>query len=124
MPSLFIASALAEGTTKIRGAKELRYKESDRLESMAQSLDKFGVTSKLVEDGIDIKGLDQSDLDKGPFDSGEIDSFGDHRVAMASIIGALRSKGACKIKNCENISTSFPGFIELSNQLGLDVKKE
>ena len=124
LPSLFIASALAEGTTKIRGAKELRYKESDRLESMAQSLDKFGVTSKLVEDGIDIKGLDQSDLDKNPFDSGEIDSFGDHRVAMASIMGALRSKGTCKIKNCENISTSFPGFIELSNQLGLDVKKE
>jgi len=122
MPVLFIAAALAEGTTRIRGAEELRFKESDRLESMAKTLNLFGVKHKIFEDGIDIKGVDQFETDL-PFNSGEIDSFGDHRIAMASIIGALRSKGSCKVKNCNNISTSFPGFINLSNRIGITLEK-
>ena len=122
MPVLFIASALAEGTTRIRGAQELRFKESDRLESMARTLNLFGVKHKIFEDGIDIEGVDQSEKDL-PFNSAEIDSLGDHRVAMASIIGALRSKDSCKVKNCSNISTSFPGFIDLSNRIGIILNK-
>jgi len=122
MPVLFIAAALAEGTTRIRGAEELRFKESDRLESMAKTLNLFGVKHKIFEDGIDIKGVDQFETDL-PFNSGEIDSFGDHRIAMASIMGALRSKGSCKVKNCNNISTSFPGFINLSNRIGITLEK-
>ena len=122
MPVLFIAAALAEGTTRIRGAEELRYKESDRLESMARTLNLFGVKHKMFEDGIDIEGVDQSKTEL-PFNSGEIDSFGDHRIAMASIIGALRSKGFCKVKNCSNINTSFPDFIDSSNRIGMSLKK-
>ena len=122
MPVLFIAAALAEGDTKIRGAEELRFKESDRLESMAKTLSLFGVKHKILKDGIDIMGIDQSGTDP-PFDSAEIESFGDHRIAMASIIGALRSKGSCKVKNCSNISTSFPGFINLSNRIGITLEK-
>ena len=123
MPVLFIAGALAEGRTRIRGAQELRFKESDRLESMARTLNLFGVKHKIFEDGIDIEGVDQSEKDQ-PFNSTEIDSFGDHRIAMASIIGALRSKGTCKIKNCSNINTSFPGFINLSKKIGIILKKK
>ncbi len=122
MPVLFIAAALAKGTTRIRGAEELRFKESDRLESMARTLNLFGVKHKMFEDGIDIEGVDQSKTEL-PFNSGEIDSFGDHRIAMASIIGALRSKGFCKVKNCSNINTSFPDFIDSSNRIGMSLKK-
>ena len=122
MPVLFIAAALAEGTTRIREAQELRFKESDRLESMARTLNSFGVKHKILEDGIDIEGVDQSEKDL-PFNSAEIDSFGDHRIAMASVIGALRAKDSCKVKNCSNISTSFPGFIDLSNRIGIILTK-
>jgi len=118
MPILFIAGALAEGTTRIRGAQELRFKESDRLEAMARALNLFGVEHKLFEDGIDIEGVDQSEKVL-PLNSAEIDSFGDHRIAMASIIGSLRSKGSCRVKNCSNINTSFPGFIDLSKRIGI-----
>jgi len=122
LPVLFIAGALAEGTTRIRGAQELRFKESDRLESMARTLNLFGVKYKIFEDGIDIEGIDQPEKDL-PFNSAEIDSFGDHRIAMTSVIGALRSKDSCKVKNCSNINTSFPGFIELSNRIGIILNK-
>ena len=122
MPVFFIAAALAEGTSRIRGAEELRYKESDRLESMARTLSLFGVKHKIFKDGIDIEGIDQSGANP-PFNPAEIDSFGDHRIAMASVIGAIRSKGVCKIKNCSNISTSFPGFINLSNKIGIILNK-
>ena len=118
MPVLFVAGALAEGTTRIRGVQELRFKESDRLEAMARALNLFGVEHKLFEDGIDIEGVDRSEKVL-PFNSAEIDSFGDHRIAMASIIGALRSKGSCRVKNCSNINTSFPGFIDLSKRIGI-----
>ncbi len=121
LPVLFIAAAIAKGKTKIRGAEELRNKESDRLEAMAKSLTSFGVKFKLFKDGIDIEGFGQENIN--PFKSAEIDSYGDHRIAMASIIGSLRSNGPCRIKNCTNISTSFPGFIELSNELGMGIKK-
>jgi len=122
MPVLFIAAALSEGTTKIRGARELRYKESDRLESMAKTLNLFGIKHKIFEDGIDIEGVGQSKKDL-PFNSAEIDSFGDHRIAMASVIGALRSKDPCKVKNCSNISTSFPSFMDLSKSIGITLNK-
>ena len=71
MPVLFIAAALAEGTTRIREAEELRFKESDRLEAMARTLDLFGVKNKIFEDGIDIEGVDQSEKNL-PFNSAEI----------------------------------------------------
>ena len=96
MPVLFIAASLATGTTRIRGAEELRFKESDRLESMSRSLNLFGVKHKIFQDGIDIEGVNQSETDL-PFNSAEIDSFGDHRIAMASVIGALRSKDSCTV---------------------------
>ena len=89
---------------------------------MARTLKLLGVEHKIFEDGIDIDGMNQSQMEL-PFNSAEIDSFGDHRIAMASIIAALRSKDSCKIKNCSNINTSFPGFIDLSNKIGITLNK-
>ena len=107
--------------------EELRMKESDRLESMAKSLELFGVPFTLSVDAIDIIGLNQPIFDHSsvkPFEDAEIDSFGDHRVAMACAIGALRSKGSCKIRNCANVATSFPTFLKISDQLGLNIKAD
>ena len=123
MPVLFIAAALADGITKIRGAEELKFKESDRLEAMARTLSLFGAKHKLFKDGIDIEGINQSEKDL-PFKPAEIDSCGDHRIAMASVIGALRSQGTCKIKNCNNIGTSFPDFLDVSSKVGIVLNKK
>ena len=126
LPSLFIAASLAKGITRIKGAEELRYKESDRLTSMANALESFGVSFDLSQDGINIRGLNQSLIhtgNKGPFKEAEIDSFDDHRVAMASAIGALRSKGPCIVKNCDNVATSFPSFLDTTERLGISIKK-
>lgn len=113
LPILFIAASFANGKTIIRGAEELRAKESDRLEAMSDSLGNLGVEFKNYRDGIDIFG-------KGNFKSSvTIDSFGDHRIAMASSIACCMLDGANTIKNVENIQTSFPGFIETCNFLGL-----
>ena len=88
----------------------------------ARTLTLFGAKHKIFEDGIDIEGFGQS-VNNPPFNSAEIDSYGDHRIAMASIIGALRSKDSCKVRNCSNISTSFPDFIDLSNRIGIILNK-
>lgn len=110
-PALFIAAACAEGTTRLRGAEELRVKESDRLQAMANGLATLGVSHILYPDGIDITG--------GAMDGGEIDSAGDHRIAMAFTVAALRSRSPIWILDCANVATSFPGFLELATRVGM-----
>ena len=112
-PALFIAAACAEGTTRLSGAEELRVKESDRIQVMADGLSALGVTNEVKEDGIVIEG--------SPIQGGTIDSHGDHRIAMSFAIAALRSSGEILINDCANVATSFPGFVELANQVGMDV---
>ena len=113
LPILFIAASFARGKTIIRGVEELRTKESDRLEAMSNSLRVLGVESKSYSDGIDITG--KSSLKS----SVTIDSFGDHRIAMASSIACSMLEGENIIKNVENIQTSFPNFIETCGSLGI-----
>ena len=113
LPILFIAAAFARGKTIIRGVEELRTKESDRLEAMSNSLRVLGVESKSYSDGIDITG--KSSLKSSVI----IDSFGDHRIAMASSIACSMLEGENIIKNVENIQTSFPNFIETCGSLGI-----
>ena len=115
LPVLFIAAAFASGETRIRGAQELRAKESDRLEAMSHSLKALGVNFKLYSDGIDIEG--QTKFNK----SIKIDSFGDHRIAMASAIACSRLDGENEILNIENVSTSFPNFIDLCKSSGINI---
>ena len=119
MPAFFIAASLAEGTTKVKDAKELRTKESDRLQSMSEVLDSFGVKFQLKDDGIIINGLGK----EGTFKASEINSFGDHRIAMASSIGSLRADGESTIIDCLNVNTSFPNFVDVCKQVGIDIKQ-
>jgi 3-phosphoshikimate 1-carboxyvinyltransferase len=112
-PVLFIAAANAHGTTTLRGAEELRVKESDRIEAMAQGLTTLGVINEVYPDGIKIEG--------GGYGGGEINSHGDHRIAMAFSVAALRASAAIRILNCNNVATSFPGFVELARALGLNI---
>ncbi|MDN6296975.1 MAG: bifunctional prephenate dehydrogenase/3-phosphoshikimate 1-carboxyvinyltransferase [Halomonas sp.] len=121
-PALFIAAANASGTTRLRGAAELRVKESDRLQAMADGLAAIGVEHTLCEDGIDIVGNgDESVVSYG---GGRIDSLGDHRIAMAFAVAALRAADEIVIDNCANVATSFPGFIALATRIGMTLNAE
>ncbi|HET8707490.1 MAG TPA: 3-phosphoshikimate 1-carboxyvinyltransferase, partial [Pseudomonadales bacterium] len=112
-PSLFIAAACAEGTTILRGAEELRVKESDRIQVMADGLKVLGVDAQPTPDGIVIQG--------GQMGGGEIESHGDHRIAMSFAIASLRANAPIKIHNCANVATSFPNFVELAKHAGLNI---
>jgi 3-phosphoshikimate 1-carboxyvinyltransferase len=112
LPVFFIAAAAAQGETLVRGAGELRVKESDRLAAMASGLEVLGVGHDLLPDGLRIRGTPQ-------FAGGVIDSLGDHRIAMAFAIAALRASSPIEIRDVANVATSFPGFEERARQAGL-----
>ena len=118
MPAFFIAASLADGVTKVTDAKELRTKESDRLQVMSEALNSFGVKFRLEKDGIVINGLGK----EGTFKGAEIDSHGDHRIAMASSIGSLRSDSETIILDCLNVDTSFPNFVEVCKDVGIEIE--
>ena len=120
MPAFFIAASLAEGTTKVKEAKELRTKESDRLQAMSEVLESFGVKFQLEDDGITIYGLGENST----FKAAEINSHGDHRIAMASSIGSLRSEEESIVLDCLNVNTSFPNFIDLCKEVGISIAAE
>ena len=113
-PVLFVAAACAEGTTRLTGAAELRVKESDRIQTMADGLNILGINALPAEDGMTITG--------GQIGRGEIDSHGDHRIAMAFSVASLRASGPIKILNCANVDTSFPGFVQLASRAGIRIK--
>ncbi len=113
-PAIFIAAACAEGETILRGAEELRVKESDRIQVMADGLAALGVSHEVFEDGIRITG--------GEFGGGEIQSHGDHRIAMSFAMAALRATGPITIHDCANVATSFPGFAQLATHAGLKLE--
>ena len=126
-PALFIAAANAEGITRLRGAEELRVKESDRLQAMAEGLAVLGVENRLLDDGIDIVGCrgKVSGKAEGPsYGGGQLDSLGDHRIAMAFTIAGLRAAEEIVIDDCANVATSFPGFIGLARQVGLYLEEQ
>jgi len=121
-PALFIAAANARGTTRLRGAEELRVKESDRLQAMADGLAAIGVEHSLYPDGIDIVGGGNAE---GPnYGGGRIDSLEDHRIAMSFAIAALRADSEIVIDDCANVATSFPGFVDLARRVGLTLQEE
>ena len=113
-PILCIAAAASVGITSVRGAEELRVKESDRITAMAEGLETLGISVTQVPDGLDING--------GQMQGGEVNSFTDHRIAMAFSMAGLISSKNITIKDCRNVDTSFPGFIELANKHGLRIQ--
>ena len=112
-PALFVAAACAEGETVLTGARELRVKESDRIQVMADGLQILGIDARPTEDGMVIQG--------GQLDSGTVESHGDHRIAMSFAMAALRASGDITIHDCANVDTSFPGFVTLAAAAGLDI---
>ena len=112
-PILLIAAAVAQGKTILRGAKELRVKETDRIAVMVEGLRKLGIEVRSLPDGMIING--------GVLKGGEVDSYGDHRIAMAFAVAGTLAKGSIKIRNCSNVETSFPNFIKLANKVGIHV---
>jgi 3-phosphoshikimate 1-carboxyvinyltransferase len=113
-PVLFVAAACASGRTVLTGAEELRVKESDRIQVMANGLATLGIDATATPDGMVIEG--------GEFGGGVIDSHGDHRIAMAFAMAALCARGSIEILDCANVNTSFPGFVELAGCAGLHIE--
>ena len=114
-PVFFVAAACAEGETLVRGAEELRVKETDRLAAMADGLTVLGVQNQLYPDGLWIRGGDG-------FLGGTVDSRGDHRIAMAFAVASLRAKAEIEILDVANVATSFPGFVEIARAAGLRIE--
>jgi len=119
LPVLFIAAACARGETWVSGAEELRVKESDRIAAMSAGLTTLGVNHSPLPDGMRIEGRSEG----AAFGEGEIDSFGDHRIAMSFAIASLRAAGAITIRDVANVATSFPGFVELAQSVGLTIRQ-
>jgi len=113
-PVLFVAAACAEGRTVLRGAEELRVKESDRIQVMADGLVSLGVNAQATPDGIIIDG--------GPIGGGRVNSHHDHRIAMSFSVAALRASDTIHIEDCDNVATSFPNFVELATQVGMRIE--
>ncbi|BAU48623.1 3-phosphoshikimate 1-carboxyvinyltransferase [Sulfurifustis variabilis] len=113
-PALLVAAACAEGETVLSGAEELRVKESDRIAATAAGLRALGIDARETPDGMIVRG-------GGAFRSGTVESLGDHRIAMAFAMAGLRSQGPITIRDCKNVDTSFPGFVELARRAGLGI---
>ena len=109
-PVLFIAAAAAAGRTLVRGAAELRVKESDRIAAMATGLRALGVAFEETPDGAIIDG--------GTIGAGTTESLTDHRIAMSFAVAGLVATGPVRINDCRHVATSFPGFFELANDCG------
>ncbi|OLU34371.1 bifunctional prephenate dehydrogenase/3-phosphoshikimate 1-carboxyvinyltransferase [Pseudomonas sp. PA15(2017)] len=116
-PVLFVAAVCAEGRTVLRGAEELRVKESDRIQVMADGLTSLGVKVEPTADGIIIDGGQA-------IGGGEVYSHGDHRIAMAFSVASLRATAPIRIHDCANVATSFPNFLALAEQVGMRVAVE
>ncbi len=112
-PALFVAAACAEGETVLTGARELRVKESDRIQVMADGLITLGIDARPTEDGMIIQG--------GTLGGGTVTSHGDHRIAMSFAMASLRASAPITIDDCANVNTSFPGFVELAKGAGLNI---
>ena len=115
-PLVMALAAAAEGRTRIRGASELRVKESDRIAVMCRELSRLGAEVEELDDGAVITG--------GRIRGGEVDSHGDHRVAMSLAVVALVADGPVAIENAEWIQTSYPGFVDDMRELGAEMSWE
>ena len=112
IPILAVLATQADGVTRIRDAKELRVKESDRIRAICENLTKMGAQVEEFEDGLDVTG-------PTALKGAEVASFGDHRIAMAFAVAGLATEGETVIKNAEAASVSFPEFYDILDRLRL-----
>jgi 3-phosphoshikimate 1-carboxyvinyltransferase len=113
LPVILALAAASEGTTRLRGAAELRVKESDRLAVMARGLETLGVRLREYPDGMDVAG--------GSIKGGRVDGAGDHRCAMSFCVLGQVASAAVTVAGCENIDTSYPRFVDDLMQVGAAV---
>lgn len=114
-PILAVAASFAEGPTRMRGLKELRVKESDRLTATADMLRANGVTAEIEGDDLIVQGKGR------PAGGGEVKTYMDHRIAMAALVMGLGADNPVRIDDSAFIATSFPGFVELMRSAGADL---
>ena len=116
-PVLFIAASCAKGETLLTDAKELRVKESDRIQVMADGLKILGIRTEVFDDGIRIQG--------GQFSKPNtpIKSHQDHRISMSFAVASAACNFDIKIEGVDNVKTSFPNFVELANTIGINIKE-
>ncbi|KTD60239.1 3-phosphoshikimate 1-carboxyvinyltransferase [Legionella sainthelensi] len=114
-PVIFIAAACARGQTTLRGASELRFKESDRIAAMVDGLKKLGIQAEALDDGIFIEG--------GTLQGGIVESKDDHRIAMSFAVAGAVASAPVTVRNCANVATSFPLFVETAKQLQLQIEE-
>ncbi len=110
VPSLAVAASFASSKTIIKGAERLRYKESDRIESVVSNLKKMGVNVTEKQDGMEITG--------GAVNGAELDGYNDHRIVMAFSIAGLFADGEVVISDAQSINKSYPKFFDDYNSLG------
>jgi len=110
-PILAVVAALSMGTSKITGAARLRIKESDRLRAIASELNKLGAEIYEDEDSLTITGVEA-------LQGGEVDSWGDHRIAMALAVAAIKCKNSVVLHNSSVIDKSYPNFFDDYMMLG------
>ena len=113
IPAWVIAASAAEGVSELRGAAELRVKESDRLRVLAANLERLGLACSEYPDGLAVTG--------GPISGGAVEAADDHRIAMAMALVGTRAAGPLTIEEAGGIGTSFPGFAATLTELGGDL---
>ena len=119
-PVILVAASFATGTTVLKGAEELRVKESDRIQAMVDGLNLIGVDIEGTADGAIVNGA----LVNSQVNEIEVNSFHDHRIAMAFAVAGLRVESKLVINDCDNVATSFPNFTDLANSIGFAIRKE
>lgn len=115
IPILAVAASLSEGTTVIKDAEELKYKESNRLKTIYSELKKMGANIKMMGNDLIIEGVKE-------LNAGKLDSYNDHRMAMALSIAALKGNGQSEILGYKSVNISFPSFYKTLYSLCVSVK--
>jgi 3-phosphoshikimate 1-carboxyvinyltransferase len=108
LPLFALVAACARGESEVRGARELRVKETDRVETVTNALRALGIRIRAGEDGFGVRGIPSR-----PKGGGRVDAAGDHRIAMLGAIAGLVSREGADVRGAEAVAISFPGFFEL-----------
>jgi 3-phosphoshikimate 1-carboxyvinyltransferase len=116
-PVLSVAASFAEGVTRMRGLKELRVKESDRLAATAAMLRLNGVEAEIEGDDLIVHGKGRAP------GGGEVSTHMDHRIAMSALVMGLAAEKPVRVDDAAFIATSFPGFVELMRGLGAELRE-
>jgi 3-phosphoshikimate 1-carboxyvinyltransferase len=109
LPLFALAAGMARGESVVRGARELRAKETDRIETVTNALRALGVRITPGDDGFRVRGVPTRPRGRG----GVVDARGDHRIAILAAIGGLVSREGVRIQGVESVAVSFPGFFDL-----------